>query len=99
MVSRKLVHVALFSLQTKSVLNLWFAGGLLNSSTWLYAAEVLPVALRAKVVGVGCLSHFLINVALTEAGPTAFATIRENYYYVFIGCSVVFLVLAYFYMP
>lgn len=36
---------------------------------------------------------------VTEAGPSAFANIHENYYYVFVVCSAFFLVVAYFYFP
>lgn len=36
---------------------------------------------------------------VTEAGPSAFANIHENYYYVFVACSAFFLVVAYFYFP
>ncbi|KAF7197512.1 Sugar transporter STL1 [Pseudocercospora fuligena] len=71
--------------------------GMLNSTTWLYGAEVLPIALRSKVMGLAAASHFIVNVAITEAGPSAFATIHENYYYVFVGCTLFFLVIAYFY--
>jgi MFS family permease len=42
--------------------------GMLNSTTWLYGAEVLPVALRSKVMGLAAASHFIVNVGskLTE---------------------------------
>ncbi|KAL1603527.1 hypothetical protein SLS60_005115 [Paraconiothyrium brasiliense] len=73
--------------------------GLLNSTTWLYGSEVLPLALRSKVMGVAAASHFVVNVAITEAAPTAQAKLRENYYYVFVGCSFFFLVVAYLYFP
>ncbi|EXJ95543.1 hypothetical protein A1O1_00665 [Capronia coronata CBS 617.96] len=73
--------------------------GMLNSTTWLYGAEVLPIALRSKVMGLAAASHFIVNVAITEAGPSAFANIHESYYYVFVGCSIFFLVIAYFYFP
>ncbi|KAJ5368872.1 Major facilitator superfamily domain general substrate transporter [Penicillium cataractarum] len=73
--------------------------GMLNSTTWLYGAEVLPIALRSKVMGLAAASHFIVNVAITEAGPSAFANIHENYYYVFVVCSAFFLVIAYFYFP
>ncbi|OAP59509.1 hypothetical protein AYL99_06807 [Fonsecaea erecta] len=73
--------------------------GFLNSVTWLYGSEVLPVALRSKVMGLAAASHFIVNVGITEAGPSAFATIKENYYYVFVGCSFFFLIVAYFYFP
>src|ERR1700749_2827383 len=36
------------------------------------------------------------RIQITEAGPSAFATIKQNYYYVFVGCTVFFLVCAYF---
>ncbi|KAK2757292.1 hypothetical protein FQN54_004806 [Arachnomyces sp. PD_36] len=73
--------------------------GMLNSTTWLYGAEVLPISLRSKVMGVASASHFIVNVAITEAGPSAFANIQENYYYVFVACSFFFLVIAYLYFP
>lgn len=91
---------------------------MLNSTTWLYGAEVLPIALRSKVMGLAASSHFIVNVAsmlhpenglflnwsanifsVTEAGPSAFANIHENYYYVFVVCSAFFLAIAYFYFP
>ncbi|KAM5478297.1 hypothetical protein McanCB56680_006547 [Microsporum canis] len=73
--------------------------GMLNSTTWLYGAEVLPISLRSKVMGLASASHFIVNVAVTEAGPSAFANIKENYYYVFVTCTSFFLVIAYFYFP
>ncbi|KAI1654337.1 putative MFS monosaccharide transporter [Daldinia decipiens] len=72
---------------------------MINSTTWLYGAEVLPIALRSKVMGLAAAGHFIVNVAVTEAGPSAFANIRENYYYVFVGCTLLFLVIAYLYFP
>lgn len=73
--------------------------GMLNSTTWLYGAEVLPIALRSKIMGLAAASHFIVNVGITEAGPSAFATIEENYYYVFVGCTFFFLIMAYLYFP
>ncbi|KAK8178164.1 MFS monosaccharide transporter [Phyllosticta citrichinensis] len=73
--------------------------GLLNSTTWLYGAEVLPIALRSKVMGLAAASHFIVNVGVTEAGPSAFANVHENYYYVFVSCTLCFLVIAYLYFP
>lgn len=60
---------------------------------------MLPVALRSKVMGLAAASHFIVNVGITEAGPSAFANIGENYYYVFVGCSFFFLIMAYLYFP
>jgi sugar porter (SP) family MFS transporter len=73
--------------------------GMLNSTTWLYGAEVLPMNLRNKVMGIAATSHFVVNVAITEAGPSAFANIKQNYYYVFVACTTFFLVVAWFYFP
>ncbi|GBF65299.1 sugar transporter [Trichophyton mentagrophytes] len=72
---------------------------MLNSTTWLYGAEVLPVSLRSKVMGLASASHFIVNVGITEAGPSAFANIKENYYYVFVACTLLFLIVGYFYFP
>ena len=69
---------------------------MMNSTTWLYGAEVLPIGIRSSVMGVAAASHFIVNVGITEAGPSAFANIGENYYYVFVGCTFFFLVVAYF---
>jgi hypothetical protein len=41
----------------------------------------------------------LIHHLVTEAGPTAFAKIKQNYYYVFVACSAFFCVVAYFFFP
>ncbi|KAF9740358.1 hypothetical protein PMIN06_005684 [Paraphaeosphaeria minitans] len=76
----------------------WYYG-LLNSTTWLYGSEVLPMALRSKIMGCAAASHFIVNVAITEAAPTAQAKLRENYYYVFVGCSFFFFIFAYLYFP
>lgn len=36
---------------------------MLNSTTWLYGAEILPIALRSKIMGLAAASHFIVNVA------------------------------------
>lgn len=45
---------------------------MLNSTTWLYGAEVLPIALRSKVMGLAAASHFIVNVASTSNPYTDF---------------------------
>jgi hypothetical protein len=42
---------------------------MLNSTTWLYGAEVLPIALRSKVMGLAAASHFIVNVASKKDTP------------------------------
>ncbi|KAN0089886.1 putative MFS monosaccharide transporter [Hyaloscypha variabilis] len=73
--------------------------GMINSTTWIYGSEILPNQLRSKVMGLAALGHFVVNVGITEAGPTAFAKIKQNYYYVFVSCCSFFLVMAYFFFP
>lgn len=52
--------------------------GMLMSPTYLYGAEVMPVSLRSKVGGIAGAAHFIVNVGITEAGPSAFSSIHEN---------------------
>jgi hypothetical protein len=40
---------------------------LINSTTWLYGAEVVPMALRSKLMGLAAASHFIVNVAVSES--------------------------------
>lgn len=35
---------------------------MLNSTTWIYGAEVLPINMRSKVMGLAAASHFIVNV-------------------------------------
>ncbi|KAI0451603.1 putative MFS monosaccharide transporter [Xylaria acuta] len=73
--------------------------GLINSVTWLYGSEIVPFFIRSKIVGMSAVAHYTINVAFTEAGPTAFANIGENYYYVFVTICAMYIALIYFYFP
>ncbi|KAI1312176.1 putative MFS monosaccharide transporter [Xylaria venustula] len=73
--------------------------GLINSVTWLYGSEIVPFFIRSKMVGLSAVAHYTVNVAFTEAGPTAFTNIGENYYYVFVSICTIYLVLVYFYFP
>ncbi|KAE9403758.1 general substrate transporter [Gymnopus androsaceus JB14] len=71
----------------------------INSTTWLYGVEILPIFLRSKVTGLAACSHFILNIAVTEAGPTAFANIKQNYYYVFVATTFVSGVLVFMFFP
>ncbi|EPE02782.1 mfs monosaccharide transporter [Ophiostoma piceae UAMH 11346] len=73
--------------------------GMINSVTWLYGAEILPMAIRNRVMGTAAACHYIVNVGLTEAGPSAFANIKENYYYVFVGCCSLYFVGIYLWYP
>ncbi|KAJ7097633.1 general substrate transporter [Mycena epipterygia] len=71
----------------------------INSTTWLYGVEILPIFLRSKVTGLASLSHFVVNIALTQAATTAFANIGTNYYYVFVGTTGLSAIAVYLFFP
>ncbi|KAK1222994.1 hypothetical protein PQX77_014140 [Marasmius sp. AFHP31] len=71
----------------------------LNSTTWLYGVEVVPLFLRSKITGLASLSHFVVNIGVTQAGPSAFANIGENYYYVFVVTTSIFFIGIFFFFP
>ncbi|KAK7441767.1 hypothetical protein VKT23_016430 [Stygiomarasmius scandens] len=71
----------------------------INSTTWLYGVEILPMSLRSRVTGLAALCHFVVNVGLTQAGPSAFANIHENYYYVFIVTMFIATIGIHLYFP
>lgn len=56
---------------------------MLNSTTWLYGAEVLPIALRSKIMGLAAASHFIVNVA---GSPPSSVSIINSYTDI-TGCS------------
>lgn len=56
---------------------------------------MLAVNLSSRLFLLDCANVIIV----TEAGPTAFANIKQNYYYVFAGCSAFFCVMAYFFFP
>ena len=90
----------------------------IQSTTWLYGVEVLPIAIRSKVMGLASAIFFVINAGsktyslilrlrkhlltrgpVTQAGPTAFDTIGENYYYVFVGCCILWFGIVWKWFP
>ncbi|KAL2107132.1 hypothetical protein VUR80DRAFT_5659 [Thermomyces stellatus] len=72
---------------------------LINPVTWLYGAEVLPMSIRSRIMGVAAAAHYIVNVGVTQAGPSAFSNIGENYYYVFVACCAIYFVIVYFFYP
>ena len=49
-----------------------------GSAPSIYQAEVLPIALRSKVMGLTSAVSYAIIAGLSEAAPMAFYTIRHN---------------------
>ncbi|EZF16043.1 hypothetical protein H112_05877 [Trichophyton rubrum D6] len=58
--SNKIYHLGLLDTKGSRL------DGMLNSTTWLYGAEVLPVSVRSKVMGLGSASHFIVNVGSVQ---------------------------------
>ncbi|KAK4623728.1 Major facilitator-type transporter ecdD [Fulvia fulva] len=70
-----------------------------GSTAGIYQAEVLPVAIRSKMMGLTGFASFCIMTGLSEAAPVAFVTIRQNFYSVFVGATTVCLVIAALWFP
>ncbi|KAF7193949.1 Major facilitator-type transporter ecdD [Pseudocercospora fuligena] len=67
-----------------------------GSTIGIYQAELLPVAIRSKVMGITGFVSFAFMTGLTEAAPLAFVTIRQNFHYIFVGASTIFLFIVWF---
>jgi predicted MFS family arabinose efflux permease len=52
--------------------------GMLNSTTWLYGAEILPMALRSKVMGLAAASHFIVVRNLERSCQDAIFVLQQN---------------------
>ncbi|KAF8609728.1 general substrate transporter [Ceratobasidium sp. AG-I] len=67
-----------------------------NSVSWTYGAEVLPMHIRSKVAA---FSHFVFNIAVNQAAPTAFARIGYRFYALFIALNFCTAVMVWAYFP
>lgn len=54
----------------------------INSTTWLYGSEVLPVAIRSKVMGLAATSHYVVNVG-SELTPFQITRVSTSTYRAF----------------
>ncbi|CUA73991.1 putative quinate permease [Rhizoctonia solani] len=70
-----------------------------NSVTWIYGAEVLPVHIRSKGNALAAFSHFIFNIAVNQAAPTAFANIGYRFYALFIALNLCTAVIVWAYFP
>ncbi|KDN36024.1 hypothetical protein RSAG8_11110, partial [Rhizoctonia solani AG-8 WAC10335] len=73
-----------------------------NSVTWIYGAEVLPVHIRSKgnaFSKVAAFSHFIFNIAVNQAAPTAFTNIGYRFYALFIALNLCTAVIVWAYFP
>jgi hypothetical protein len=44
----------------------------INSTTWLYGSEIMPMSIRSRIVGVSAFCHYSVNTASTFLGISGF---------------------------
>ncbi|KAF7718384.1 MFS-type Sugar/inositol transporter [Penicillium ucsense] len=67
--------------------------------TFLYAAEMAPLQVRAAVSAVSTATVWTFNFLLAEVTPVGFATIANNYYIVFAVVNALIVPAVYFFFP
>jgi len=67
--------------------------------TFLYAAELAPLQVRAAVSAVSTATVWVFNFVLAEVTPIGFATIGSRYYIVFAVINAVIVPSVYFFFP
>ncbi|CAI7578231.1 hypothetical protein N7533_000415 [Penicillium manginii] len=67
--------------------------------TFLYAAEMAPLQIRATVSAVATATVWVFNFLLAEVTPVGFATIGSRYYIVFAVFNAAIVPSVYFFFP
>lgn len=67
--------------------------------TYLYAAEIAPLQLRAAISAVSTAAVWLFNFLLAEVTPIGFDTIGYKYYIVFAVLNAAIVPTVYFFYP
>lgn len=67
--------------------------------TFLYAAEMAPLQIRAAVSAVSTCTVWVFNFLLAEVTPIGFATIGYKYYIVFAVINAAIVPSVYFFFP
>ncbi|GAK63508.1 sugar transporter STL1 [Moesziomyces antarcticus] len=78
--------------------NTSFAWGWLGM-TWLYPAEITPLAIRAQANGISTSANWLFNFMVVMVTPVMFDTIFYKTYVTFAVLNFVILVVTYFIFP
>ncbi|CDS82086.1 probable sugar transporter [Sporisorium scitamineum] len=78
--------------------NTSFAWGWLGM-TWLYPAEITPLAIRAQANGISTSANWLFNFLVVMVTPIMFSTIGFRTYIVFSVLNAVILVVTFFIFP
>lgn len=66
---------------------------------FMYAAEIAPLRIRAKVTAMSAAANWIFSFVLAEVSPTGFATISWRYYIVYACISATALCVFYFLCP
>ena len=67
--------------------------------TFLYAAEMAPLQVRAAVSAVSTATVWVFNFLLAEVTPVGFASIGNKYYIVFAVTNAIIVPSVYFFFP
>ncbi|EXL91361.1 general substrate transporter [Fusarium oxysporum II5] len=62
----------------------FFYGGTMDASSYVYCAEIFPTSIRAQGVGFSVAGLFMMTLIYTQTAPTAFENVGWKYYLVFI---------------
>lgn len=94
-------HIASAGLAVVPMLFLFFAGfDLAYSPLFIaYPAEILPFQLRAKGLAVTLTTDAIACFFNQYVNPVAFDAMRWKYYFVYVGCLVLFFAIVYFFFP
>ncbi|KAJ5141066.1 hypothetical protein N7526_002061 [Penicillium atrosanguineum] len=67
--------------------------------TFLYAAEMAPLQVRAAVSAISTATVWVFNFLLAEVTPVGFASIGNKYYIVFAVANAIIVPSVYFFFP
>ncbi|KAA8651029.1 hypothetical protein EYZ11_011314 [Aspergillus tanneri] len=67
--------------------------------TFLYAAEMAPLQIRAAVSAVSTATVWTFNFLLAQVTPVGFATISNQYYIIFAAINAAIVPCVYFFFP
>ncbi|KAF3801241.1 High-affinity glucose transporter [Colletotrichum gloeosporioides] len=70
-------------------LHLFFYGGFLDASTYVYASEIWPTHVRSKGAAASTSGMFVSSLVLLTVSPTAFDKIGWKYYMVLMSLTII----------
>ncbi|RVX66768.1 hypothetical protein B0A52_08961 [Exophiala mesophila] len=71
----------------------------IDAPSFVWCAEIFPTNLRAKGIGLSMFAYFVGFITFSTPGPRAFREIKWGMYLIYMGCSIVCGVIAFFYVP